>query len=81
MERISEQLKEIAPRSSEGYLFQATARLNQGDFAGAEAGLNQLIRLAPENSGRIHQAWTVTFTQKRWNESAGFVSRGAQPSP
>ncbi len=50
LETYGEQLKTIAPRNPEGYLLHASARMNQGDAAGAEADLNHLIEMAPQSS-------------------------------
>src|SRR6266513_5277629 len=47
LEPIADQLKTIAPRAAEGYLYHATARMNQGDASAAEADLNQLLLIVP----------------------------------
>ncbi len=36
LDSIGAELRKVAPRSPEGYLFQATANFNQGDTAEAE---------------------------------------------
>jgi len=81
MERISEQLKEIAPRSSEGYFISGYGSPQSRRLRWREAGLNQLIRLAPENPVGYTKLGQLRSTQKRWNEAQVLLSRGAQPSP
>src|SRR5260370_42580024 len=49
LEQIGVQLMKISPGSPGGYLFHATARMNQRDAAGAEAALTQLIQIDPQN--------------------------------
>src|SRR5260370_2070505 len=49
LERIGVQLMKVSPGSPGGYLFHATARMNQSDAAGAEPDLKQLIQIAPQD--------------------------------
>jgi tetratricopeptide (TPR) repeat protein len=69
LERIGVQLMKISPGSPGGYLFHATARMNQSDAAGAEADLKQLIQVAPQNPLGYAKLGQLRAFTKRWNEA------------
>jgi Flp pilus assembly protein TadD len=79
LEAIAEQLKKISP-AAEGYLYHATARINQGDSAGAEADLNQLIRLSPESPLGYNKLGQLRTSQKRWDEAQNFYREALKRS-
>jgi tetratricopeptide (TPR) repeat protein len=66
---ISDQLRKSSPNSIEAYLFHATARLNQGDAAGAEADLNHLLQLVPDQPMPYVKLGQLRLSQKRYNEA------------
>jgi tetratricopeptide (TPR) repeat protein len=69
LEQIGAQIKKVSPASPGGYLFHATARMNQNDGAGAEADLKQLIQVAPENPMGYAKLGQLRAFEKRWNEA------------
>jgi len=81
LEPIGEQLKKIAPAAADGYLFHATARINQGDAATAEADLNQLIRISPQSPLGYTKLGQLRTSQKRWDEAQNFYREALKRSP
>jgi tetratricopeptide (TPR) repeat protein len=69
LEPIAAQIRTIAPRSPEGYLFHATARFNQGDAAAAENDFRQLTQIAPKSPLGYVKLGQLRTQQKRWNEA------------
>ena len=69
LEQIGAQIKKISPASPGGYLFHATARMNQNDAAGAEADLMQLIQIAPQNSLGYAKLGQLRAFTKRYPEA------------
>jgi tetratricopeptide (TPR) repeat protein len=81
LHNIAVQLKKIAPRSPEGYLFDATARANQNDAASAEADLTQLVTLAPNNALGYVKLGQLRLAQKRLNEAESYYRQGLSRDP
>jgi tetratricopeptide (TPR) repeat protein len=69
LETIAVQLMKVSPGALGGYLFHATARMNEGDAAGAEADLQQLIRIFPDNPLGYAKLGQLRAFTKRWNEA------------
>ncbi len=80
LQAIAEQLKKTTP-TIDGYLFHATARINQGDPAGAEADLNELIRLRPQSPLGYNKLGQLRASQKRWDEALNFYREALKRSP
>src|SRR3989442_5969990 len=81
LETIGVQLMKVAPNTPGGYLFHATARVNRGDAAGAEADLKQLIQVFPQSPlgyAKLGQLRTLT---KRWNEAEQLYREALNRSP
>lgn len=81
LEPIGEQLIKTAPASPAGYLFHATARMNQSDAAGAEADLKRLIELLPQNPLGYAKLGQLRAFEKRWNEAASLYQQALSLSP
>lgn len=81
LEQISLQLKKVSPASAGGYLFHATARMNQNDAAGAEADLRQLIQVAPQNPLGYAKLGQLRAFTKRWNEAEALYREALNRSP
>ncbi|HKW34310.1 MAG TPA: tetratricopeptide repeat protein [Candidatus Acidoferrum sp.] len=81
LEQIALQIVKISPASPGGYLFQATARMNQNDTAGAEADLKQLIRVAPQNPIGYTKLGKLRAFTKRWNEAEALYREALNHSP
>src|ERR1051325_6070840 len=81
LEQIGAQLKKISPASPGGYLFHATARMNQNDGAGAEADLKQLIQAAPQNPLGYAKLGQLRAITKRWNEAEQLYREALNRSP
>jgi tetratricopeptide (TPR) repeat protein len=80
LEAIADQLKKIGP-TTDAFLFHATARINQGDAAGAETDLNQLIRLLPQSPLGYNKLGQLRTSQKRWDEAQNFYREALKRSP
>jgi tetratricopeptide (TPR) repeat protein len=72
LDSIGAELRKIAPRSPEGYLFQATANFNQGDSAEAEDYLKQFVKIAPQDALGYVKLGELRAHQKRWTEAEDF---------
>ena len=81
LEQIGVQLMKISPGSPGGYLFHATARMNQSDAAGAEADLKQLIQIAPQNPLSYAKLAQLRAFTKRWNEAQALYREALNRSP
>ncbi len=81
LELIAVQLLKIAPSSPGGYLFHATARMNQGDATGAEADLKQLIQISPESPMGYTRLGQLRALTKRWNEAESLYRDALNRSP
>jgi Flp pilus assembly protein TadD len=80
LEAIAEQLKKTTP-TADSYLFHATARINQGDVAGAEADLKELVRLRPQSPLGYNKLGQLRMQQKRWDEAQNFYREALKRSP
>ena len=78
---IAVELKKTAPRSPEGYLFDATARMNQNDAASAEADLNRLIIIAPDRALGYVKLGQLRVIQKKLDEAAKLFRQGLSREP
>src|SRR5258707_2626829 len=81
LEQIALQIKKISPASPGGYLFHATARMNQNDGLGAEADLKQLIQVAPQNPFGYAKLGQLRALTKRWNEAEELYRQALNRSP
>jgi len=81
LEQISLQIKKIAPVSPGGYLFHATARMNQNDAVGAEAALKELIQVAPQNPLGYAKLGQLRAFTKRWKEAEVLYREALYRSP
>ena len=64
LHNVAAKLKQIAPRSPEGYLFDATASMNQKDARSAEADLNQIISPRSEQCTGLCKTWPASHRAK-----------------
>jgi tetratricopeptide (TPR) repeat protein len=78
---IAVQLKKSAPRLPEGYLFDATAHVNQNDTASAEADLKHLIALFPNNALGYVKLGQLRIAQKRLNEAEPLFHQALSHEP
>lgn len=67
LEGIASQLRKISPTSIESYLFDATAKFNEGNAAAAEDDLKQLIRSYPQNPLGYVKLGQLQSQQERWS--------------
>jgi cellulose synthase operon protein C len=81
LHNIAAQLKTIAPRSAEGYLFDATARMNQNDASTAEADLNRLVTMAPDRALGYIKLGQLRVAQNKLNEAETFYRQGLTREP
>ncbi len=81
LEQIGAQIKKISPASPGGYLFHATARMNQNDAAGAEADLRQLIQIAPQNPLGYAKLGQLRAFTKRYPEAEALYREALNHSP
>lgn len=81
LEQIGVQLKKISPAAPGGYLFHATARMNQNDAAGAEADLKQLIQIAPQNPLGYAKLGQLRAFTKRIPEAEALYREALNRSP
>ena len=81
LEEIGAQVKKISPGSPGGYLFHATARMNQNDAAGAEADLKQLMQMAPQNPLGYAKLGQLRAFTKRYPEAEALYREALNRSP
>jgi tetratricopeptide (TPR) repeat protein len=81
LHNIAVELKKVAPRAPEGYLYEATARLNQNDVASAEADLGELITLAPDRALGYVRLGQLRVIQKRLPEAETLFRQGLSREP
>jgi tetratricopeptide (TPR) repeat protein len=81
LEPIADQLKTIAPRSIDGYLYHATARMNQGDALAAEADLNQLLLIAPNSALGYVKLGQLRVAQNRLDDAEKMYRQGLARDP
>ena len=81
LEQIGAQIKIISPPSPGGYLFHATARMNQNDADGAEADLKQLIQVAPQNPLGYAKLGQLRAFTKRFPEAEALYREALHRSP
>jgi tetratricopeptide (TPR) repeat protein len=72
LEPIAARLCELEPDAPDGYLFQATAKINLGDSAAAEEYLKRLVKLAPQNPLGYVKLGQLRAQQKRWAEAEDY---------
>jgi len=81
LEELSDQLKKNAPNVAEGYLYHATARLNQGDATSAEADLIHLQQIAPLSPLYYVKMGELRLVQHRQAESESFFRQALTHDP
>lgn len=81
LEQIGTQIKKVSPGSPGGYLFHATARMNQNDGAGAEADLKQLIQMAPQNPLGYAKLGQLRAFTRRFPEAEALYREALNRSP
>jgi tetratricopeptide (TPR) repeat protein len=81
LESIGHRLRTTAPKRPEGYLFHATALMNQGDSEGAEADLNSLVQVDPKNPLGYAKLGQLKAAEKRWVDSQKFYQEALDRSP
>ncbi|MGB2663412.1 MAG: tetratricopeptide repeat protein [Candidatus Acidiferrum sp.] len=81
LQEISDQLQKNSPSSVDGLLFHATARYNQGDRAAAEADLNRLLQLAPDNPIPYIKLGQIRLSEKRYNDAEAYLRRALSGDP
>jgi tetratricopeptide (TPR) repeat protein len=81
LESIGVHLMKIAPNSPGGFLFHATARINQGDAASSEADLKQLIQISPQSPQGYVKLGQLRVLTKRWNEAEILYREALNRSP
>jgi len=81
LESIGHRLRSIAPKRPEGYLFHATALVNQGDSEGAGADLDELIKIDPKNALGYAKLGQLRAAEKRWADSQKYYQEALSRSP
>jgi len=81
LHNIALELKKIAPRAAEGYLFDATSRMNQNDAVSAEADLDQLVTIAPDKALGYVKLGQLRVLQKRLNEAETLYRQALSHEP
>jgi len=81
LHNIAVELKKTAPRSPEGYLFDATARMNQNDAASTEDDLTRLITLAPDRALGYVKLGQLRLIQKKLDEAEKLFRQGMSHEP
>jgi tetratricopeptide (TPR) repeat protein len=81
LHNIAVELKKIAPRAPEGYLFDAIARVNQNEAASAEADLEQLVNIAPDKSLGYEKLGQLRVMQKRLKDAETFYRQALSHEP
>ena len=81
LHNIAVELKKIAPRAAEGYLFDATSRMNQNDAVSAEADLDQLVTIAPDKALGYVKLGQLRVAQKRLNEAETLYRQALRHEP
>ncbi|HUN60339.1 MAG TPA: tetratricopeptide repeat protein, partial [Candidatus Sulfotelmatobacter sp.] len=81
LQEISEQLEKYSPNAVDGLLFHATARFNQGDPGGAEADLNRLLKLAPDQSLAYVKLGQLRLSEKRYGEAESYFRQALARDP
>lgn len=81
LHNIAVELKKTAPRSPEGYLFDATARMNQDDAASAEDDLTRLITIAPDRALGYVKLGQLRVIQKKLDEAEKLFRQGMSREP
>lgn len=81
LEPIGARLMKIAPTSPGGYLFHATARMNQGDVAAAEADLLKLIQISPQSPVGYAKLGQLRAFTKHWDEAETLYRAALTRSP
>jgi cellulose synthase operon protein C len=81
LHNIAVELKKTAPRSPEGYLFDATARMNQNDDASAEGDLSRLITIAPDRALGYVKLGQLRVIQKKLDEAEKLFRQGMSHEP
>ena len=81
LESIGHRLRSIAPNRPEGYLFHATARMNQDDSDGAEADLDELVKIDPKSALGYAKLGQLRAAEKRWSDSQKYYQEALSHSP
>jgi tetratricopeptide (TPR) repeat protein len=81
LEDLSDQIKKYAPNVAEGYLFHATARINQSDPIGAEADLLNLQRIAPKSPMYYVKMGDLRIAQQKLDDAEGFFRQALDRDP
>ncbi len=77
LEEVSDQVKKHSPNVVEGYLDHATARINQGDAAGAEADLIRVQQLIPQSAIPYAKLGELRLAQGQIAERGKALSRSS----
>jgi tetratricopeptide (TPR) repeat protein len=80
LHNVALELKKIAPRAAEGYLFDATSRMNQNDVS-AEADLDQLVIIAPDKALGYVKLGQLRVMQKRLNDAETLYRQALSHEP
>jgi tetratricopeptide (TPR) repeat protein len=81
LENIANEMKQAEPSAMDGYLYHATARMNQGDASGAEADLKYLVLRAPQNPVPFVKLGQLRFAQKRWGDAESSFQSALSKDP
>jgi tetratricopeptide (TPR) repeat protein len=81
LHNIAVELKKTAPRSPEGYLFDATARMNQNDAASAAEDLSRLITIAPDRALGYVKMGQLRVIQNKLDEAEKLFRQGMSREP
>src|SRR5262249_6475287 len=78
LEEMSNRIKKFAPNITDGYLYHATARMNQGDSLGAEGDIVNLQRISPQGPLYFVKMGELRAAQKRVAVAEGFYRQALQ---
>ena len=81
LHNIALELKKTAPRAPEGYLFDATARMNQNDATSAESDLDKLITIAPDRALGYVKLGQLRVIQKKLDDAEKLFRQGLSHEP
>jgi tetratricopeptide (TPR) repeat protein len=81
LEETSNQLKKYSPNAADGYLYHATARMNQGDPLGAEADLMNLQRIAPHSPMYSVKMGELRLAQRRLGDAEAMFRQALSRDP
>ena len=78
---LSAQWQKSSPEAVDAYLFHAAALLRQGDTAGAEADLNHLAQVAPQNPTVYAKLGDLRLSQKRIADAESLYHQALSRDP